>query len=351
MPASVPRPIAHVAHHTRLPVWPVASGLSCWAAETIGLRGLSRGIEARFGGRVTPMSLPLAASDPFLMLVHHRHTFSRFDPLRPLSALVLPEGFPAHPHRGFETVTFVLEGGMRHRDSEGVKMIYRAGSVQWLTAGRGVLHEEMWATESPRQELYQLWVNLPRAHKWDEPEVQLLGQAEVSGGTVSQAPLSKGDVGGVTVTVLAGSCGGIVSAVRTRSPMGVVRVEWAQPSVFLWDDVPADHTALAFVRQGAISVGERRADAGALVTFARAEGAEPWAPGLQLAALEPDTDVLLMTGAPLREPVAMGGSMVMNTEAEIQDAYRDHRQGMFGPGWSPRASDAEWLTAIQGRIR
>jgi len=303
-------------------------------------------MEARFGGRVTPMSLPVAASDPFLMLVHHRHTFSRWDPLRPLSALVLPEGFPAHPHRGFETVTFVLEGGMRHRDSEGLKMVYRGGSVQWLTAGRGVLHEEMWATETPRQELYQLWVNLPRAHKWDAPEVQLLGTADVSGGTVRQAPLAKGDVDGVTVTVLAGSCGGIVSPVRTRSPLGVVRMEWAQPSVFRWEEVPAGHTAIAFVRQGAVSVGEQRADAGSLVTFARAEGSEPWAPGLQLTALEPDTDVLLMTGAPLREPVAMRGSMVMNTQAEIQEAYRDYQQGVFGAAWSPRSSDADWLAAI-----
>jgi len=303
-------------------------------------------MEARFGGRVTPMSLPVAASDPFLMLVHHRHTFSRWDPLRPLSALVLPEGFPAHPHRGFETVTFVLEGGMRHRDSEGMKMVYRAGSVQWLTAGRGVLHEEMWATEAPRQELYQLWVNLPRAHKWDAPEIQLLGTAEVGGGTVSKAPLPKGDLDGVTVTVLAGSCGGIVSPVRTRSPLGVVRLEWTQPSVFRWEGVPPGHTAIAFVRQGAVSVGKQRADAGSLLTFERAEGPEPWAPGLQLTALEPDTDVFLMTGAPLREPVAMSGSMVMNTQSEIQDAHRDYQQGVFGRGWSPSSSDADWLAAI-----
>lgn len=346
MPSSIPRPIAQVARHARLPVWPVAGGISCWAAETVGLKGLARGMEARFGGRVTPMSLPVAASDPFLMLVHHRHTFSRWDPLRPLSALVLPEGFPAHPHRGFETVTFVLEGGMRHRDSEGMKMVYRAGSVQWLTAGRGVLHEEMWATEAPRQELYQLWVNLPRAHKWDAPEIQLLGTAEVGGGTVSKAPLPKGDLDGVTVTVLAGSCGGIVSPVRTRSPLGVVRLEWTQPSVFRWEGVPPGHTAIAFVRQGAVSVGKQRADAGSLLTFERAEGPEPWAPGLQLTALEPDTDVFLMTGAPLREPVAMSGSMVMNTQSEIQDAHRDYQQGVFGRGWSPSSSDADWLAAI-----
>ena len=346
MTSSVPRPIAAVSRHARLPVWPVAAGISCWAAETVGLKGFAQNIEARFGGRVTPMSLPVAASDPFLMLVHHRHTFSRWDPLRPLSALLLPEGFPAHPHRGFETVTFVLEGGMRHRDSEGVKMVYRGGSAQWLTAGRGVLHEEMWATEAPKQELYQLWVNLPRAHKLDSPEIQLLGTAEVSGGTVSHSPMPKGDVDGVTVTVLAGSCGGIVSPVHTRSPLAVVRLEWAEPSVFRWHDLPAGHTAIAFVRQGAVSAGEQRADAGSLLTFARSDGQEPWAPGLQLTALEPGTDVLLMTGEPLREPVAMRGSMVMSTQQEIETAYRDYQQGRFGLPWSPSASDADWLAAV-----
>jgi redox-sensitive bicupin YhaK (pirin superfamily) len=332
------RPVADVTRHPRLPVWPVAAGLSSWASELVGLRRLAGALEDRWGGRVQPMQLP-ARTDPFLMLVHHRHTFSRWDPLRPLSALVMPEGFPAHPHRGFETVTFVLEGGMRHRDSSGVKMTYRAGSAQWLTAGRGVLHEEMWATELPTHELYQLWINLPRAHKWDAPEIQLLGDSDVQGGSPSRAPLPVSTIDSVRVTVLAGTCRGLRSPIHTRSPLAVVRLEWDAPGPFAWPEVPADHTALCFVRRGAVTIAGRPVRATELATLDRGN---TWAPGLSLEATEPGTDVLWMTGAPLGEPVVMGGSMVMNTEREVAEAHRDYQAGLFGAGWSPTASDEEW---------
>ena len=340
------RPLASVSRHLRLPVWPVAGGVAGWASEAVGLTGLSRAMERRFGGRVTPMQLPTAACDPFLMVVHHRHTFSPWDPLRPLSAMVLPEGFPAHPHRGFETVTYVLEGGMRHRDSVGAKMTYRSGSVQWLTAGSGVLHEEMWERGVRKQELYQIWVNLPRAHKWDAPEIQLLGPADVEGEGIRQAPLPVGEPDGVRLTVLAGSCNGVTSPVRTRSPLALVRVEWPAPGDFVWDELPSAHTALFFVRSGSVDVAGGTVGAGELAIFAR--GADLPA-RIRLTARSADTDVLLLTGAPLGEPVAMSGSMVMNTAAEVEQADRDMRAGVFGAGWSHAASDAEWRATLRRR--
>ena len=100
--------------------------------------------------------------------MHHRHGFDFWDPIRPIFRAVLPEGFPAHPHIGFETVTMTMRGGLSHRDSTGVKQCYSDGDVQWLTAGRGVLHEEMWwwrdqdSLQRGECELYQLWLNLPR---------------------------------------------------------------------------------------------------------------------------------------------------------------------------------------------
>ncbi len=338
------RALAHISRPARLPVWPIASGVFCWAAETVGLRSLAGSVENRFGGRVTPMSLPIEASDPFLMLVHHRHTFSRWDPVRPFSALVMPEGFPAHPHRGFETVTFVLEGGMRHRDSTGVKMEYRSGSVQWLTAGRGVLHEEMWATNEGTHELYQIWVNLPKAHKWDAPQIQLLGPAEVtSESDILHAPLPVAAFAGVSLTVLAGACRGVCSPIRTRSPMTLVRLQWDDAGDFLWDDLPAHHTALCFVRRGSVTVGERTMAAGELGHFERSSATR-----LKLCATT-GTDVLLLTGAPLREPVAMGGSMVMNTPSEVDQANRDFQLGKFGNPWPHTATDEEWRAAIADR--
>jgi redox-sensitive bicupin YhaK (pirin superfamily) len=341
------RPVAEVTRPPRLPVWPVAGGVASFASELVGLRGLARGLERRFGGRVQPMSLPTGTGDPFLMLVHHRHTFSAWDPLRPLSALVMPEGFPAHPHRGFETVTFVLEGALRHRDSAGVKMVYRGESAQWLTAGRGVLHEEMWDPSAPVHELYQLWVNLPRAHKLDPPRIQLLGAGEVDGtsGAVARVPLAVAEADGTRLTVLAGSCGGVTSAVSTHSPLAVVRLSWARAGTgFRWDGVPAWHTAWCFVRSGAVEVGGRRVDAHHLARFAR----EPGGPGgLRFTSLEPDTDALVFTGAPLGEPVALGGSMVMNTEAEVARAHADFQAGRFGVPWPPSASDEEWRRGLR----
>ena len=312
------RPLASATRPMRLPVWPLWSG------------------------RVTPMQLPVEASDPFLMLVHHRHSFSRWDPVRPFSAFVMPEGFPAHPHRGFETVTYVLDGGMRHRDSTGVKMTYKAGSAQWLTAGRGVLHEEMWDTSQSTHELYQIWVNLPSAHKLDPPEIQLAGPADVEDGPgVTRTELTVGEVDGARITVLGGSCRGITSPVRTRSPMTIARLEWAMPAGFQWDDLPGDHTAIVYVRKGAVDVAGKRVAAGGLGWFAPSRS-----PGLRLAALEPGTDVMLLTGQPLREPIAMGGSMVMNTVAEVDRAHADFQRGGFGATWPHSASDAAWRKAI-----
>ncbi len=327
-------------------MWPVAGGLAAFTSELVGLRGLARGLEGRFGGRVQPMSLPAGAGDPFLMLVHHRHSFSPWDPLRPLSALVMPEGFPAHPHRGFETVTYVLEGALRHRDSAGVKMVYRGESAQWLTAGRGVLHEEMWDTTQRDHELYQLWVNLPRAHKLDPPRIQLLGAGDVDAHSagVTRAPLVVVDVDGSRVTVLAGSCRGVTSAVSTHSPMAVVRLSWAAAGVvFRWDDVPAAHTAWCFVRRGAVQVGGQRIEATHLARFAREAGGPG---GFRFESLAPDTDVLVLTGAPLGEPVAMGGSMVMNTDAEVAQAHHDYQAGRFGIPWPPSATDEAWRRGL-----
>ena len=147
---STPRVPNRIVRHTRLPVWPAWQGLALGVLSQIPpLRGVADRLEDAFGGRVCPMQFDPNQADPFILLVHHRHAFRAFDFLRPIfSAVIMPEGFPAHPHRGFETVTYVLPGraGLTHRDSEGCKMRYGDGAVQWMTAGRGMLHEEMWDT-------------------------------------------------------------------------------------------------------------------------------------------------------------------------------------------------------------
>ena len=158
-----PRPVSRVQRHTRLPVWPAWQGLPLVVLSQFpALRGVADRLEDLFGGRVCPMQFNGNECDPFVLLVHHRHAFRPFDFFRPIfSAVIMPEGFPAHPHRGFETVTYVLPGraGLTHRDSEGCKMRYGDGAVQWMTAGRGMLHEEMWDVDANVDaELYQVRV-------------------------------------------------------------------------------------------------------------------------------------------------------------------------------------------------
>jgi len=331
------RSIAQVLRPTRLPVWPVAWGALGWGFDLVGLPSASRSLEQRFGGRVTPMQLP-GEADPFLMLVHHRHTFSRWDPVRPLSRWLLPEGFPAHPHRGVMTVTYVLEGGMRHRDSTGQKMTYRQGSVQWLTAGKGVLHEEMWDTTQPVHELYQIWINLPRKHKFDPPSIQLLGPAECDPERPSH-PLPCVEEDGVRTSVLAGNYRGTLSPVSVPTPVHLLHVQWTKKATWEWDELPAGHTALFHVRRGSVQVGERTVHAGELAFLTPSEEQ-------RVRFLSSDADLLLLAGAPLREPVAIGGSMVMNTPAEVEQAHSDFQAGAFGVPWSPQASDEEWRAAL-----
>ncbi|CAM9996035.1 unnamed protein product, partial [Hapterophycus canaliculatus] len=167
------------------------------------LRKLALYLEDLWGGRVGVLQpADQTESDPFIMFVHHRHTFWPLDPFRPISNMFVPEGFPAHPHRGFQTVTYVMKGGMVHRDSMGLKQTYGANAVQWMSAGRGILHEEMWDIkdkwEKADMELYQIWVNLPSTLKMTRPRIQLAGK-----GTESPLPVATPSKG-TQVIVVAG---------------------------------------------------------------------------------------------------------------------------------------------------
>ena len=239
--------------HPRLPVWPAWFGIVYILLDLlVGKPNVGAWLEDRFGGRVCPMIFrDTAASDPFLLVAHHRHSFNAFDPFRYLFRFLLPEGFPAHPHRGFETVTYVLRGGLVHRDSLGVKKSYGApkdsdgsgedAAVQWMTAGSGILHEEMWRTgdvwESSDQELFQIWVNLPQTDKYASPRMQMLGRPDSEnslsaaklGGMLTEVhergpvPTVK-PVPGVSIRIIAGEADGVRSPVETFSDLAILHV-------------------------------------------------------------------------------------------------------------------------------
>ncbi|WP_430441123.1 pirin family protein [Shinella sp.] len=230
-----------------------------------------------------------------------------------------PRGVGAHPHRGFETVTIVYAGEVEHRDSTGAGGVIGPGDVQWMTAAAGILHEEFHSPAFTRQggtlDMVQLWVNLPAKNKDATPGYQPLLDRDIP--TVTLA-----DEAG-RLRVIAGAYQGHKGPARTFSPMDLWDLRLNQgKDVSL--DLPESHTAGFVVLRGSVLVnGASVARGGQFVLLDRKGGA------FSLKA-ESDATVLVLSGAPLGEPVAMRGPFVMNTPEELQQAFADFRAGRFG---------------------
>lgn len=336
--AATLRQITKVEKPIRLPVWPVVNGLACIALDLVGQGKLAASLEDNYGGRVAPMSLGSEA-DPFVLLVHHRHGFDSWDPVRPLfEALIgLPEGFPAHPHRGFETVTATMRGGLRHRDSVGVEETYGDGDVQWLTAGKGVLHEEMWWWDEAKGgrgecELYQLWVNLPRAQSSGDPSTTVLRAADLP---TAATP-------GVVETDLDASGGSITEGARGTGPargdVSLKRVA-LEPGARYERAVPRGATVLAYARRGGgVELGGAAVPRHSLAYTAK--GGERLV--VENASADEAAEILLLVGMPVNEPVAASGTWVVSTQAELAQADADYAAGRLGRPWPHTHTDAEW---------
>jgi len=224
-------------------------------------------------------------------------------------------GFPDHPHRGFETVTYMLEGRMQHQDNKGNQGDLGPGSVQWMTAGRGIVHSEMPMQESGRMAGFQLWVNLPAKDKMCEPRYQDIPAADV--------PVVEGD-SGATVKVLAGSYGGVEGPVKAvATDPSYFDVALAPQGAFAVS-LEADYTAFAYVFEGEVRFGDEATviQQGQLAVFS------PGA-GLSARAGESGGRFILLAGRPLKEPIVQHGPFVMNTFDEIRQAVTDYQAGKF----------------------
>ncbi|HEX8072302.1 MAG TPA: pirin family protein [Pyrinomonadaceae bacterium] len=253
--------------------------------------------------------------DPFLLL----------DEMGPMDlAPGAAKGAPDHPHRGFETVTYLLAGRMEHKDSQGHAGLLEPGDVQWMTAGAGVVHSEMPAREFTRAggrlHGFQLWVNLPRRDKMMTPRYQEIKAARI--------PVAHSADGLVTVRVLAGAALGARAVIETRTPISYLHATLA-PGGRLAQTLPAEFNAFAYVVDGAGRFGAdaEQAGDGQMIMFA-ADGDDVLVENPADAAAP--LDVLLIAGAPLGEPVARYGPFVMNTEQEIRQALADYRSGRMG---------------------
>ncbi len=255
----------------------------------------------------------LGQFDPFLLL-------DEMGPieLKPGEA----KGAPDHPHRGFETVTYVLEGAFEHEDSAGNAGRLRAGDVQWMTAGAGVVHSEMPSrelqTRGGRMHGVQLWVNLPRKLKMSAPRYQEVASAQI--------PVAESADGKVRVKVIAGEALGAHAVIDTRTPIVYLHFTLA-PGGVITQPVPRDHNAMAYLLSGAGRVAGAAAHDGQLVLLA-SDGDDVRLENAAEAAAP--LEVLLLAGVPLGEPVARYGPFVMSTEAEIHQAIRDYQTGRMG---------------------
>jgi hypothetical protein len=253
--------------------------------------------------------------DPFLML----------DAFGSDSASDYIGGFPDHPHRGFETVTIMLEGRMRHRDSVGNVGLLEPGSVQWMTAGRGIIHSEMPEQEEGRMAGFQLWVNLAAADKMTAPSYRDIAPAEVPTYT---------DASGVSVRVIAGTSHGTEGAVtRPKTPPIVLDLTLPPGSAFD-AELPPGHNAFAFVFGSTpVAIGEASGDASRvepdrMAILANDEGSDGVRFAVSAEASAP-ARVLFVAGRPLGEPIAQYGPFVMNTTAELQRAVHDFQRGVL----------------------
>ncbi|KAG0038185.1 hypothetical protein BGZ82_000866 [Podila clonocystis] len=220
--------------------------------------------------------------DPFLMLDEFKSENSN-------------GGFPDHPHRGFETVTYMIEGQSQHEDFAGHKGIIGPGDVQWMTAGRGIVHSEMPVKKQARAHGLQLWVNLPKEHKMCEPQYQELLDGEIKRATPQE---------GVLVKVIAGESHGVKSQVYTRTPTMYLDCKMDKNKT-VEQSIPASYTCFIYVLK---------------------DGTDT----IRIKTKDEDAHFVVIAGEPTKEPIVQHGPFVMNTQQEIYETFADYQNGQNG---------------------
>ena len=254
----------------------------------------------------------LADLDPFLLL-------DEFGTDNPGDYIA---GFPEHPHRGFETVTYMLDGRMRHRDNHGHEGVLGPGSVQWMTAGRGILHSEMPEQQEGRMRGFQLWVNLPARDKMTTPQYQEFGPERIPVATPAA---------GVRVKVIAGEVDGVRGPIVQPATDPIYLDVDLAPGARFSHSIPAGYSAFVYVFEGAVRLVSD--DSGATLDTHQlavlGEGDRVELEGVAKNAHGEAARAILVAGKPLREPVAKYGPFVMNTREELVRAFEDLQNGRF----------------------
>ena len=276
------------------------------------LRKLVTGIPATDGAGVKLVRVigqpALQELDPFLLL----------DAFRSDNPDDYIAGFPSHPHRGFETVTYLLEGRMRHKDNAGNEGVIEPGGIQWMTAGKGIIHSEMPEQEDGRLEGFQLWINLPASHKMTQPAYQEY--------TVDKIPLETRP--GTSIRVITGETSqgtvGPVSQPLTEPLYLDVSIE---ANTAFAESIPGQHNAFVYVIQGSVRLENEQGEKTSVTRDQLAILSQGTV--IELESEEQPVRFLLIAGKPIGEPIARSGPFVMNSQAELQQAYMDYQSGKF----------------------
>lgn len=276
------------------------------------IKFIGKADEVSLGPDTVQQALPLKhieQVDPFLLLHHFNKDIEPGGPALDVAP---------HPHRGFEPVTFLFEGEIRHRDSRGNEGYLKSGDVQWMTAGMGIVHSEAadkeWVAEGGKMNLIQLWVNLPKRDKMMQPAYQDIKSENI--------PVYDNHEG-FTARVVAGTFNDLTGPAATRTPLNAVHGKLEKgKEVNL--PVEKNHSALVYVLDGFLEFNDKHQASSGFIAIFENEG------DLLNIKAKQDTAFLLLTGEPINEPMATYGPFVMNNQTEIMEAIRDYQTGKMG---------------------
>lgn len=381
----------YLANHVKtlkLPVWPVVGGVLLQILDFIPYsKELVEKLWSTVGGRVVPITLSENDLSPFLLLAHHSHSFTPFDPFRTITKFFLPEGFPAHPHAGFDTITYTIDGGFRHRDSSKCKMFYGDGDVQWMRAGRGILHEEMWDLFSSqfqhkRIEIFQLWVNLAETSKNVPPITEVLKNDSIPLIMLPNDGFCKVICGSVDVEDRIDDSGILVEGTGNtiaNSPVTILHLHLSEPNSkisLITQNNCVDNSILVYVRRGSLDISSNS------VSIANKDKSKSnddlieigdyafYLPAtyendydnidneceLSIKAGNRGLDCLILIGEKLREPEVWRGpfvqtsvraiqekSYIFNDPVPVSDSESPNEAKLTSIYWDSELPDEEWL--------
>jgi redox-sensitive bicupin YhaK (pirin superfamily) len=348
------RRVSKLQRYERIPAWPLKNGIQLQTiARLPGGNEVASRLEDRYGGMDCPNIFvntdDISKTSPFLMLVHHNHSFDLYDPARWIEKSVIPEGFPSHAHRGMMTVTICLkEGGLIHRDSLGIKQCFGADAnnkycgkhTQALNFGAGVLHELMWDNTPSRigqriirQEIYQIWVDLPSDQRMSNIAVDLLGGEDETPTVIE----SKGSKVESSTIVIAGSHKNHNSTMMQKSGFTILQVSVGPGKTWKHSSPLSFRSMVLYMRSGSAKI-EGRQIPKHCTSFCSSDGEEV----AVVADEKLGADFLFLSGQPLDQNVVARGSTVGESDQDIADFSKDYKENKMGKPWVENLTDAQW---------